>query len=139
MQTLPGQTYKKCQFCGKQVEIGRLKEFPFCPACKTYIDKPPKPEKGQFVDTDTVSKKQLVRIDDWAIKLMHKYQHLFSDDIPRGQVFIRESLKPEDVDIPQIYDFSELSYQIYRRLDGTFAIRIMQKGKMIVEAAYANL
>jgi len=100
--------------------------------------KAPKAPKGVFVDPDSVTPKQLVRIDDWALKIMSKHEHLFSDDVPLGKVFIEEAMKPEDVDIPQIYDFSasNLRYQIFRKMDSSWAVRIMQDNRMIVEAAY---
>ena len=104
-----------------------------------YKKKPPKAPKGTFVDPDSVTKKELVRIDDWAIKIMQKHEHLFSNDIPPGKIFIKEALKPEDVDIPQIYDFTDLHYQIYRTHKGEFAIRIMQGNRTIVTAAYAKI
>jgi len=131
----PENPSRKCVHCGKEMSADEYKRSGICPSCEKSVKKPPKPE-GQFIDVDTVGRKEMVRIDDWAIKIMGKHERHLSDDIPLGKVFIQESLKPEDVDIPQIYDFTDLSYQIYRKYDRSWAVRILQAGRMIVEAAY---
>ena len=109
-----------------------------CPSCKISVNKAPKPQKGEFIDTETITKKDLVRIDDWAIKIMNKHEHLFNEKVPRGKVLVQRPLKPEDVDIPQIYDFSDLHYEIFRDMYGAWAIRIMSGKKLIVNAAYSK-
>ncbi len=130
---------KRCQHCEKQYEVASLIGSTLCPHCKKDLRLAPKPDKGQFVDQETVTDKNLVRIDDWAIKIMQKHEHLFSKKIPVGKIFIQEELKPEDVDIPQIYDFCGLSYEIFRKLHNLWAVRIMQNGKIVVEAAYEKI
>jgi len=136
--TQPFIPVKKCQHCGKPEETLKLKESYLCPHCQKDLRKAPKGEKGQFIDTDSITKKQLVRIDDWAMKIMQKHEHLFTNDVPIGKPFIQEELKPEDVDIPQIYDFTGLCYKIYRKLDTTWMIRILQNNKIVLEVAYAK-
>jgi len=130
---------RKCVHCDKLIEYAEYIRSKFCPFCKVLFTKPPTPDKGQFINPDKVSQKELVRIDDWALKLMHKHEHLFSDKIPKGKIIIQEPLKPEDVDVEQIYDFTDLSYQIYRDTYGEWAIRIMQGNRMLVNAAYKKV
>jgi len=129
----------KCPHCGKLVDFVVYKTSKNCPYCKVSFRKPPVPKKGQFVNVDTITKKELVRIDDWALSLMNKHEHLFSDKVPKGKVIVQEQLKPEDVDVPQIYDFTNLSYQIYRDTYGEWAIKILQGNKMIINAAYKKI
>jgi len=98
----------------------------------------PKPKKGQFIDSDTVTKKQTKRIDNCALMLMNRHEHLFSNEVPNGKIIVREELKREDLDIPQIFDFKNLSYIIFRR-DNLWCIRINQGPKMLIEIAYAKI
>ena len=135
MQILPPQ-WRNCIHCNKKMSLEEYARTGICPSCKKSVNAPPTPEKGQFINPDDITKKDLVRIDDWAIKLMRKHEHRFSKKIPIGKIFIDEQLKPEDVDIPQIYDFRELHYQIYRKSIAMFAIRILQGGRVIVDAGY---
>jgi len=135
----PEPLIKRCQHCEQQYEVASVMGSHFCPLCKKDLRLPPKPENGQFIDQETITNKNLVRIDEWAVKIMQKHEHLFSKKIPIGKIFIQEELKPEDVDIPQIYDFRGLSYEIFRKLHNLWAVRIMQNGKIVVEAAYEKI
>lgn len=92
---------------------------------------------GVFIDSDSINSKQMMRIDDFALFLMQKHEHLFLNDIPDGKIIVKEEIKPEDLDIPQIYDFKGLYYVIFK-LDYKWYIRIMKGNKFLIEAAYAK-
>lgn len=137
MQT-PIPNWRKCAHCGKTMSAEEYIRTGNCPSCKKSVYSAPTPEKGEFIDPNKISQKEMVRIDDWAIKIMSKHEHLFSDKIPIGKIFVQEALKPEDVDISQVYDFRNLHYQIYRKNVSVFAIRIMQGSKMLIDAGYTK-
>jgi len=136
---VPIPEWRKCVHCEKKMSAQEYETTGICPSCKKSVRQSPTPQRGEFIDPGLISHKELVRIDDWAIKLMRKHEHLFSDNIPIGEIFVRESLKPEDVDIPQIYDFSDLHYEVYRKTPSVFAIRIMRGSKLLVDAGYTSI
>lgn len=97
---------------------------------------PPKPAKGQFIDTDTITAKDVSRIKQWAKKLMLKHEWRFKASVPDGYVIVRDEIKPEDLDISQIFDFKGLlTYVIFKR-NLCWCIRIMFRGKMIIESCF---
>jgi hypothetical protein len=98
--------------------------------------KPPKPQKGQFIDVDTITSKNIKRIHDCAKMLMHRHEHLFSKNIPNRIIFVKEYIKREDLDIPQIFDFPDELYYVIYRIDDVWYIRIMFGNRMLIEAGY---
>ena len=96
------------------------------------------PNDGNFIDPNSVNSKQLMRIDEFALFLMNKHEHLFRDDIPDRQIIVKEEIKLEDLDIPQIYNFKGLYYIIFK-LDNKWHIRIMRGNQFLIEAAYAKI
>lgn len=100
---------------------------------------PPKPKKGQFIDVDTITSKNIKRIQDCAKMLMNRHEHLFSKNIPNRMIFVREALKREDLDIPQIFDFPDEIYYVIFRMDNTWCIRIMMGHRILIESGHEKL
>jgi len=101
------------------------------------------PHPPTIIDTDTVTPKQVRRLDDFSreiIKgLMSRYEHLFDDKIPDKKIIVSEWLDVNKLDVPQFYPFKDLNYIIFRDKsngeDG-WTIRIKNGFTMLVEAKY---
>ncbi len=109
------------------------------------VDPPPEPEdlkarrEGKYiVDPKDVLPKDDLRARAWAHGVISKHENKLHKKWKHGQVVTSGVVKPEDIDIRNIYPFSDLNWIIYRHHD-CWNLMLRSKEKMIFVASYAKM
>jgi hypothetical protein len=109
------------------------------------VDPFPSPEEIQkrrkvkyIIDPRDVKHQEEERIRKWALSVMQKHEFRLTKKIRDRFIVWSEVVKPEDIDIRQIYPFHELNWIIYR--DGQFwSLMLRSREKILAKFQYARL
>ena len=81
-----------------------------------------------IVDPKDVEVKDDVRVRQWALEVMKKMdrEDRLDSSVPDGRIVYDKAIKPEDIDIKNIYPFEDLWYMIFRKGD-FWKLRLIHK------------
>lgn len=67
-----------------------------------------------FIDTSDLREADLKRLRQWGVSLMQKHEHKFNNKWKHLEIVTSGIIKPEDIDVRQIYPFPDLNWLIFR-------------------------
>ncbi len=70
-----------------------------------------------IIDPEHVKPKDDTRIRQWGLAIMKKHESRFKNKTPHGKIVYEKELEPEEIDIRNIYPFSNLYYFIMKEHD----------------------
>lgn len=109
---------------------------------------PPEDEMNQrrgpkfIIDPDDVSLKDDARVRIWAHGTISKHEHRFNTRVPNRQVVAKGDVKPEEIDVRNLYPFPNLNYIIYRNDQGgqcMWSIMLLSNKKCLFVTTFAKI
>ncbi len=95
-------------------------------------------EPKYIIDPKSVKPVEDARIRAWFASVMTKNEHRLSDKWQHREIVWTESIKPEDVDIQQVYPYPDLHYVIYRDRN-LWSIMLMSQRTMLAKSSFARI
>ncbi len=95
------------------------------------------PSKFHISPTD-VSEKDLSRCQKWAADIMSLNEYKLNNQWKDKDIVTSDVVKPEDIDVMNIYPFPDLHWFIYR--DGNYwSLTLASKNKMLFKSTFARI
>jgi len=117
---------------------------------KMKVDPPPndeeinkKREPRWIIDPKDVQESDEIRIQKWGLSIANKYEYLFDfNKYNHKEIVAYGDVRPEEIDIPNIYNFKNLNW-IIQRWNDKWALRLLSmnngRNKLLWSAFYATL
>jgi len=100
-------------------------------------------EPKYVVDPKDVKKNDTIRVREWALNIMKKNSSRLKDTVKNLHIVYEKEVKPEEIDIRNIYPFKDLYYTIYKH-DPHWCLRLLYKTEgqntaILAEFKYINI
>lgn len=100
-------------------------------------------KKHTIVNTDNISKKDIQRLFSWSQELIAKNEYRLSADIKPGTIIATGEIKPEDIDVGEIYNFCEdLRWRIWRwhqPVSACWCVMLLSGHKILINFFFAKI
>jgi len=97
------------------------------------VDPPPNAEVLQkrrepkyVVDPKDVAAKDEMRVREWGLSIMQKYESKLNSKVPNKTIVYEKEVEPEEIDIKNVYPFKNLRWFIMK-LGNQWALRLLYK------------
>lgn len=100
--------------------------------------KPTANQPKYIIDPKDVTVKDELRVRAWAAEVMRRHEYLLNDRIKDRHIIASDDIKPEDIDVRNIYPFPNLHWIIYRNKT-TFDLMLLSGKKMLCNSSFAKI